>query len=131
VAGNANSGRIPQPTAIKKQNGITRKDRLNTNEPIPPAGIIVRPAYLNDAAALVWDRLAPLADAMGTLSTADVEALSVLCALLADFHVTRNGKVAGIIKGYLADFGFTPASRSRLVSSVTNKPENELEEFFD
>jgi phage terminase small subunit len=128
MAGTANSGRRPTPTAVKIANGNPGKRPLNTSEPVPPAGIITRPAWLQPAAVDVWDRLSPIAEKMGTLTTADVEPFAVLCALLADFHVNRNAKVAGIIKGYFAEFGFTPASRSRIVASLPN-PENEFSDF--
>jgi len=43
--GNANSGRRPKPHALKVLRGITRKDRLNPNQPQPPSGEVVKPEF--------------------------------------------------------------------------------------
>ena len=53
--GNWNSGRRPQPTTLKILRGITRRDRLNLNEPISPLGEVVKPTDLSPGAIAVWD----------------------------------------------------------------------------
>jgi hypothetical protein len=93
--GNPNSGRRPQPTALKVLRGNPGKRKLNQQEPVPPAGPIVKPT-LSIGAGLVWDRLAPIATAMGTLTAADVTAFATLCELQATLEAagTRKDPVA-------------------------------------
>lgn len=83
MAGNANSGRRPQPTALKVIRGNPGKRKLNTSEPKPPSGAVVKPAYLSKMAGVVWDEEAPIAIAMGTLTPADRSAFAKLCELEA------------------------------------------------
>jgi len=80
--GNQNSGRRPQPTALKVLRGNPGKRKLNALEPIPPAGAVRKPT-LSTTAGHVWDRLAPIAIAMRTLTAADVTAFATLCELQA------------------------------------------------
>jgi P27 family predicted phage terminase small subunit len=81
MAGNANSGRRPQPTALKVLRGNPSKTRLNEDEPKPPQGPVTEPESLSNAASMVWQELAPIATAMGTLTVADVSAFATLCEL--------------------------------------------------
>src|SRR5688500_18831593 len=94
MAGNQNSGRRPNPNALKVLRGITRRDRLNELEPTPPAGEVVKPSNLSGRAAVVWDRLAPVLLAMGTLTTGDVETFATLCEIQADLDMARAQKDA-------------------------------------
>ena len=79
--GNHNSGQKAKPTALKMLRGVTRADRLNPAEPAPPAGEVVKPPGLSTRAGEVWDALAPVCVAMGTLTAADVRPFARLCEL--------------------------------------------------
>lgn len=81
--GNQNSGRRPKPTALKVLQGNPGQRKLNEHEPKPPQGAVTQPESLSNTAAIVWDELAPIAIAMGTLTTADVAAFTTLCELEA------------------------------------------------
>lgn len=92
--GNHNSGRRPKPTALKVLQGNPGKRHLNALEPKPPAGPVRRPARLSGLAIVVWGELAPIAEAMGTLTTADVKAFATLCELQATLDLASSQKDA-------------------------------------
>lgn len=94
MAGNANSGRRPQPTSLKLLKGEKNKDRINENEPVPPAGEVVKPSTLSMAAGLAWDEMAPVCVAMGTLTPADVKPFATLCELQATIEMASSQKNA-------------------------------------
>lgn len=82
--GNWNSGRRPQPTALKVLRGNPGKRRLNPNEPrIPVAdqSFDTPPAELGaDVAAVAeWRRVAPMLRAAGLISESERSALMALC----------------------------------------------------
>lgn len=122
-----NSGRRPKPTAIHILNGNPSRKKLNKNEPRPPAGDIVKPEWLSAATGAIWDEVAPICLAMGTLTTADVFSLVCLCGLQATMR--RNEQTRGTegfserlerdtaiaLRPYYELFGLTPSARARLV----------------
>lgn len=122
--GNHNSGRRAKPTALKLLEGV-RKDRVNLNEPTPPVGAIAKPE-LSEYASPVWDELAPLAIAMGTLTPADVAAFRTLCELSATlrlesarkgqkkFSAMAEGKTATALRPFYEMFGLNPTGRARI-----------------
>ena len=81
--GYENSGRRPQPTALRMLRGNPGKKKANKNEPRPPAGEVQKPRGLSRAATAVWEELAPICIAMGTLTVADVRPFATLCELQA------------------------------------------------
>jgi phage terminase small subunit len=95
----------------------------------------VKPAGLSAAAVLVWDELAPLCLAMGTLTTADVRAFGTLCELQATFTAAAQLKggpafdarlerdTAMALRPWVALFGLEPVSRARI--SVPKKAVDE------
>jgi phage terminase small subunit len=125
--GYENSGRRPQPTALKVLRGNPSKTKLNQHEPVPPPGEVTKPAGLSAGAEKVWDELAPVCVAMGTLTTADVRAFATLCELQATFSalMLRKGEdgfdlrkereTAIALRPYYALFGLEPVSRARMV----------------
>jgi phage terminase small subunit len=150
--GNANSGPKRKPTALKILQGTARRDRLNPNEPKPPAGVVVKPS-LSARAAEVWDRLAPVCLAMGTLTPADTQPFGKLCELevtavwassqkdapgFAPFVVSQDFNGADIVKihaaikleretatalrPYYEYFGMTPSSRARISVPKVEEP---------
>lgn len=84
MAGNWNSGRRPQPTAIKLLRGNPGKRRINPNEPAPPpldASFDDPPPALNgdEHAKAEWRRVAPILRACGLVTEAERTALLALC----------------------------------------------------
>jgi hypothetical protein len=122
-----NSGRRPQPSALKILRGKTRS--LNLAEPQPPDGVVVMPPGLSVGAVTVWDELAPLCITMGTLTVVDVRPFAMLCELEASLAIARRWKgnrkkladglklerdFSPIIRQYYALFGLDPVSRARI-----------------
>ncbi len=140
--GYENSGRRPQPTALTVLRGNPSKKRLNAAEPQPPVGEVIKPQGLSGVASAVWDELAPIALAMGTLTTADVRPFRMLCELQATIDLATAQKdapgfapflvledqpkmglhaaiklekeYAPVIRPYYALFGLEPVSRARI-----------------
>jgi len=79
---------------LKVLRGVTRKDRLNPAEPLPPAGEVPKPAGLSARAGVVWDGLAPICLAMRTLTPADVLPFARLCELQATAEEASRQKDA-------------------------------------
>lgn len=92
--GYENSGRRPQPTALTVLRGNPSKKRLNAAEPQPPKGGVVKPKGLSVVAGAIWDELAPIAVAMGTLTPADVRPFRMLCELQATLDIATSQKDA-------------------------------------
>ena len=143
------AGRKPLPVAIKKIKGTLQKCRTNPHEPRPTSMLGEPPEYMSDGAKEAW-RYAVENAPPGLLSALDGAVLErwANCAGLyreALAKINRAG-VAGMIvktpsgilrrsplmdvirdlalemKGYEAEMGFTPASRSR-VSVPTKQAE--------
>lgn len=72
-------GRKKTPTAIKSLRGTNRKDRTNPNEPNPGQADLSCPDRLFGYAEKCWNRLAPELDAMGVLTSSDIEILIITC----------------------------------------------------
>lgn len=89
--GNQNSGRRPQPTALTVLRGNPSRKKLNENEVRPPSGAVVKPV-MSPAAGVVWDELAPICLAMGTLTRADVRPFKTLCELESTMDSTSAQK---------------------------------------
>ena len=131
--GNRHSGRISRKSALTLIESTARK---NPRPPQPPDDPLEKPAALSADADAIWDRLAPLCQAMGTLTTADAEAFGRLCELLATAHlassqksrrgfrVITNGAVhpalkleretANALRPYFSRFGLDPLGRARI-----------------
>lgn len=133
--GNHNSGRRPSPTALTVLRGNPSKKRLNALEPHPPSGPAVKPADLSPGGAAVWDELAPICVAMGTLTGADVRVFVTMCELQSTLQRASGIKdgvwlagdqdnlirvlrlerdTANSLRAYYALFGLEPVSRARV-----------------
>ena len=129
--GNQNSGRRPQPTTLTVLRGNPSRKKLNEHEPVPPPGEVSKPIGLSAGANVVWDELAPICLAMGTLSVADVRVFATLCELQAVFQAAsadkdlaepthldgvlkRQRETANVLRPYYALFGLEPVSRARI-----------------
>lgn len=92
--GNRNSGRRPQPSALKVLRGNPGQRSINAQEPRPPIGPVDKPKRLSGAATVVWEELAPVCEAMGTLTKADAKAFATLCELQATLDMASAQKDA-------------------------------------
>jgi hypothetical protein len=127
--GNHNSGRRPKPTALKLLQGNPGKRKLNALEPKPPAGEVVKPAGMTPDAMRLWDLMAPICLAMGTLTTADVFSFATLCELRArqDAVVLTDDtdkllRVATALRPYYEKFGLEPVGRARISVPQQEQP---------
>ena len=139
----ARPGRKPRPTALKILRG-ERADRINHQEPAPPAGPVPPPEWLQGDGLVVWSQIAPQLLATGVLTVIDADALARYCSLVVQWRkhlgiVERGGDVlimrdetgkvrytqvapsATLVNKYGAallrlesEFGMTPAARSAI-----------------
>lgn len=149
-------GRKPKPSALKRLSGNPGKRKLNTDEPRPPASedLMVPSRWLDKVAASEWRRIAVTLKTLGLLTNLDRAALEGYCKAYSRWlqaekilekeglcFVTPKGYVqqrpeVAIAKGYLshmhslaAEFGFTPASRSRVKGSGSGDGD-EVDDFL-
>ncbi len=144
-------GRRPMPAAIRLAKG-THLERLNRNEPKPPADNVVPPAWLEGDALDKWNELAPQLLSLGVLTNVDADSLArycvtwqewkkhlAICQKGGDVLVLRSetgavrfasvapsatlvGKYGRELLRLAQEFGLTPSSRSTIVGSAA-KPE--------
>ncbi|NQV57116.1 MAG: phage terminase small subunit P27 family [Rhodospirillales bacterium] len=132
-------GRKQKPTAVKLYQGNPGKRPLNRHEPLPPIGAPECPAEVSDAARVEWDRIVADLTQLNMLTSLDRAALAAYCEAYAMWTeaITAIHKFGTIVKsptGYPmqspyvsianrqaeimlrigSEFGFTPASRSRI-----------------
>ena len=148
-------GPIPFPAAKKARTGTLRKDREPDNIANIPPALPTRPEHLSEAAAAIYDELAPTLCTAGLLTQADLRGLVRLCsyqALLTELltgidsdnatqQTTGGEAISGDLKAVLAleekvkgledRFGLNPAARSRIsVPKVeTDGTPNEAADF--
>lgn len=147
-------GRPRKPTAVKRLQGTLQKCRTNTSEPIPAIDLktLMPPDYLTESAKEIWS-FALTAAPQGMLSTLDFGIFTEWVVVYDQFvrlsacikeqgtfaqdgegnvkvsdilhHLT---KTAGILRGLQNELGFTPASRSKVVSfSTKDEKKNKFE----
>ncbi len=71
-------GPAPKPTNVRQLHG-DRKDRINTDEPVPAEGDVLPPAWLGDDALEVWDAYAGDLEDKGVITAWDCEAFANWC----------------------------------------------------
>lgn len=148
---------MPQPrtpTAIKLLRGNPGKRRINRNEPKPQGGADP-PAWLDTEARAEWDRVAGELTRLGLLTALDRATLAVYCQSWADFvtatkQIQAEGRTVIGSKGAPvkspwvriaadaseamlkagAQFGMSPAARSKLEAPVQQPVEDEHARFF-
>lgn len=152
-------GRKPEPTRLKMIKGNPGKRPINEDEPKPRPVAPKRPAWMTGEAKKEWERLAPELERLGILTIVDGAAFAGLCysygqvvELIRDIkkngriHITPNGHKqaraeVSLVKDYLrlvrqfaADFGLTPADRSRIKGIGDQLPlfgsEDEIEQYM-
>jgi P27 family predicted phage terminase small subunit len=140
-------GRRPKPTRLKILTGNPGKRRLNENEPMPEAAIPDCPPELGPVARQEWDRLVAQLAPLRMMTHLDRAALASYCVAYALWveAVEATQKYGAMVKspsGYpvqspyvsianrqteimmriATEFGFTPASRSRISTPSEAEP---------
>ena len=140
-------GRRPTPTRLKMLTGNPGKRPLNSDEPRPEANIPECPPELGPLAKQEWDRLVNELAVLRLLTNLDRAALAAYCGAYALWAeaTAQIQKYGAMIKSptgfpiqspYLAianrqaeimmriasEFGFTPASRSRIATPAKACP---------
>jgi len=81
-------GRKPKPRALKIVEG-NRGKRAIKAEPVPIMGPIVPPSWLGKLALAFWGRIEPQVSGMKVMTSADVDALALLCAAYEEYVVNN------------------------------------------
>ncbi len=147
-------GRKPKPTAVKIFQGNPGKRPLNRHEPMPPIAVPECPLELSETARAEWNRVVKDLARLKMLTALDRAALAAYCEAYAMWTdaITQIRKFGTIVKSpsgypiqspYVAianrqaeimlrigsEFGFTPASRSRI--SAPSAPAPTLFDYAD
>ena len=140
-------GRRPKPTRLKVLTGNPGKRPMNKHEPKPEPAVPECPNELGPVARREWDRLASELGKLKILTALDRAALAAYCgayALWAEAteaiqkygtmvkspsgypiqspYVSIANRQAEIMMRIASEFGFTPASRSRISTPIKNEP---------
>jgi P27 family predicted phage terminase small subunit len=141
-------GRRPKPTRVKVLTGNPGKRPLNIQEPQPEAATPECPTELGPNARAEWDRLCGQLGKLKLLTALDRAALAAYCgayALWAEAteaiqkygamvksptgypiqspYVSIANRQAEIMMRISSEFGFTPASRSRISIEGPKQPD--------
>lgn len=141
-------GPPPKPTKLKLVTGNPGKRALNKSEPEPPPGDVECPDTLLGAAKEEWNRIAPILLEAGLFTKADRAALLCYCQAFAntveyeklcrevgpDLALAKGFRkaatvAAGQVRAFAAEFGMTPASRSRVTTSAGGSAKSKFEDF--
>ena len=144
-------GRKPKPTALKLIAGNPGKRPLNRDEPKPEPRVPACPEYLAGAARKEWDRITPLLAKIGVLAEIDMAALAAYCETYAQWvaamekvktlgpvirasaanpypvispYVAVANNALKHMRAFLAEFGMTPSSRSRIAAAKPDGSED-------
>jgi P27 family predicted phage terminase small subunit len=140
-------GRRPKPTRLKVLTGNPGKRPLNQNEPRPAPEIPECPPELGPVARREWDRLVGELGKLKLVTNLDRAALAAYCGAYALWseateaiqkygtmvkspsgypiqspYVAIANRLAELMMRISAEFGFTPASRSRISTPRPEEP---------
>lgn len=152
------SGPPPKPTALKKLAGNPGKKKLKTDEPkfAAPLDLLKPPKWLDKVAADEWRRVAPHLLPLGLLTVVDSPTLEAYCKAYSRWRQAEKtlGNTKSLVfktgTGYsaqrpevaialrymsqlhalAAEFGFTPASRTRVAAQPKEAEKDPMEEFL-
>jgi phage terminase small subunit len=125
------AGRPPKPTKLKLLEGTFRPDRARPDEPQPPAGEIVKPAFLKKRPSELWDEYAPLLQKMGTLTVVDPHVLAEWCQLTAKMERNRVSASERAQRRMLgAELGIGAAARAKAGVSTNPKQGDDDDDFL-
>ena len=139
-------GRRPKPTRLKLLTGNPGRRPLNANEPKPEPVVPECPVELGPVARREWDRLAAELAPLRILTNLDRAALAAYCGAYGMWaeateaiqkfgtmvksptgypvqspYVSIANRQAEIMMRIASEFGFTPASRSRISTPSANE----------
>lgn len=146
-------GRKPKPTALRLLDGNPGKRPINKDEPKPRPGTPTCPFHngKDPEACRAWHRLVKELAPSGLATMMDADALALLCQEMArkwdaEDKLRQYGVVisemgrprlspyyriandaAANIKALLAEFGLTPASRSRIHAQPPKEEQDPME----
>lgn len=121
-----------KPSAPRRSDGSHRADRHKAEDAAFPEGIPTMPEWLDRQAAAEWRHLVGILEPLGVLSPGDEMSLATLCALYSEFQQDPTGMSAGKVsqmRQLFAEFGLTPATRSRPVPAPKPKPADPWDEL--
>lgn len=135
-------GPAPKPSALRLLEGTARADRMR-HEPQPPVRAPSCPTWLHREARREWRRLTPLLVTLGLVTDLDRSTLAGYCQSYARWYeaegmIAEEGMYFETESGYkvlhpaisvsraslkamtqiAAEFGFSPASRTRIGTQV-------------
>jgi len=145
-----------KPRALKVVQGTFRKSRVPANEPKPPPLLRVPkpPQHLSADGRKLWANLAPQLFRLSLLTELDLPAFEIACFAYGlyrelsreirrrhkSFAAYLKGKNSQTVpelttlkaafqtfKGYLAEFGLSPAARGRIDVQVPESEEEDLD----
>jgi P27 family predicted phage terminase small subunit len=148
-------GRKPKTAAQKLMDGNPGKRKIRPDLPAPPgAPPMPKRLMVEPLAVEKWTEFVPILMQLGTLTTADGEALATLCEVYAatqacllelratgpvmrtDLGGVKPNPAGPLYRGLVSlqaslmgEFGLTPTSRARL-GGKEEKPSDEVEDFF-
>jgi P27 family predicted phage terminase small subunit len=114
------AGRPPKPTALKVLQGNPGHRALNVAEPKPPAEPVSPPSWLRGRSRTLWKRIAAFLEPMGVLTTADTDALALLCDAYAEYIECRD-----VVRKHGATY------ESRVIQASTRKVADGAEDATD
>lgn len=150
-------GRKPKPTNLRKLGGNAGKRKLPAAEPAPPTSddLLVPSPWLEKLAKEEWRRIAPTIMSLGLLTVVDRSGLEGYCQAFARWRqaeqvLTKQGLCFKTPKGYVqqrpevsiaqqylhkmhslaAEFGFTPASRTRVQGKKPSGDGDDLDAYL-
>jgi P27 family predicted phage terminase small subunit len=139
-------GRRPKPTRLKALTGNPGKRPLNAHEPRPEPALPECPPELGMVAQREWARLTKELSKLGLITQLDRGALATYCGAYAMWaeameqiqkygtmvkspngfpiqspYLAIANRQAEIMMRIASEFGFTPASRSRIMSPLPDQ----------
>ena len=150
------TGPRPKPTSLRILEGNPSRRPLNDKEAHPDKEIPKCPDHLNEEAQKEWERISNKLFDLCLLTEIDGQALAMYCQAYANWkEATEQIKKTGMIiraaknnypilnpymsianrafeqmLALLAEFGMTPASRSRITVEKSGKKKDPMEKFF-
>jgi len=98
------AGRPPKPTALKLVQGNPGKRAINKQEPDPDyLTDLTAPAWLDSAAAEVWNDIAPKLRAAKVLTEVDVQLLSMGCVSVAQYRAAVRRAGNDLVKSKMTE----------------------------
>ena len=118
------SGPPKTPSHLRLVRGNPSKRPINKDEPKPPKGVPPTPKHFDKQGKYWFKRLGDQLAGIGVLTELDGKALEMLVDAYVESREARKE-----VRGWLQEFGMTPASRSK-VSVRKSEDDDPLAEFM-